>query len=154
MGFTAETAMVDVAINSAIQGLCVGLIWVPLTIATFATLDRRYLPETSAVYHLLRNVGSSIFISLSVFTVINTSQISYAQLIEFINPFNEVLRHPQFASLGDLSNPANLVALRGEVAREAQMLGFIDAFGLYMFASLIVVPLALLVRVPKRGHPA
>ncbi|MCH9674024.1 MAG: DHA2 family efflux MFS transporter permease subunit [Gammaproteobacteria bacterium] len=149
MGFTSQTTMLDVALNSVMQGLSVGLIWVPLTIATFATLDKRYLPETSAVYHLLRNVGSSVFISLSVFTVINTSQISYAQLTEFINPFNEVLQQPQYGSISDLTNAQSLVSLRGEVARQAQMLGFIDAFGLYTLASLVVLPLAWLVRVPK-----
>ncbi|MEM7254158.1 MAG: DHA2 family efflux MFS transporter permease subunit [Pseudomonadota bacterium] len=149
MGFTAETAMIDVGINSVLQGMSVGLVWVPLTIATFATLDRKYLPETSAVYHLLRNVGSSIFISLSVFTVINTSQISYAELTAFINPFNEVLQQPQYQTIGDLNDAVSLESLRGEVSRQAQMLGFINAFGLYMFASLIVIPLAWFVRVPK-----
>ncbi len=148
MGFTIQTAVIDVAINSTLQGISVGLVWVPLTIATFATLDKRFLPETSAVYHLLRNVGSSIFISLSVLTAINTTQINYAHLIEFINPFNEVLQHPRYASLSDIGARESLLTLRETVSEQAQMLGFIKAFGLYMFASLIVIPLAWFIRVP------
>jgi hypothetical protein len=34
---------------------------VPLTIASFATLDSRFWPEAMAIFHLLRNIGSSFF---------------------------------------------------------------------------------------------
>jgi hypothetical protein len=39
---------------------------VPLTIASFATLDNRFWPEAMAIFHLLRNIGSRFFISLCV----------------------------------------------------------------------------------------
>jgi DHA2 family multidrug resistance protein len=141
--------MSDVAFNSVLQGLSVGLIWVPLTTATFATLDRRVLPETAAVYHLLRNVGSSIFISLSVFTVVRSAQVNYAELTEFVSPFNEVLRSRGYRDVFDLDSVTSLLGMSAEILRQASMIGFLNAFWLYTFASLAVLPLVFFVRVPR-----
>ncbi len=149
MGFNMEVTTFDVALTSTLQGLSVGFIWVPLTTATFATLDRRYLAETSAVYHLLRNVGSSIFISLSVFTLIRTSGMNYTRLTEFVSPYNELLRYPPFAEGFDVESMTGLAKLSAELTHQATMIGFLNAFGLYTFACLAVLPLILLVRVPK-----
>ena len=149
MGFTPDTTVERVAVNSVMQGLSVGLIWVPLTTATFSTLPASVFPETSAVYHLLRNMGSSIFISISVFTAVRMSTISYAELTEFITPFNEVLSQPGYSDAVDLSTVHGLLGISGEIVRQAEMLGFISAFGLYMVASLGVLPLIMFVRVRK-----
>ena len=149
MGFTPDTAVSRVAINSVLQGLSVGLVWVPLTTATFSTLPREVFPESSAVYHLLRNVGSSIFISLSVLTAARMSQISYAGLTEFISPFNEVLRQPEYISSIDLGSVTSLLGLSGELGRQADMIGFIHAFGLYTCATVAVLPLVFFVRTPR-----
>ena len=56
--------------NSMLQGMAIGVIWVPLTIASFATLENRFWAEAMAVFHLLRNIGSSFFISLCVADII------------------------------------------------------------------------------------
>ena len=152
MGFTPDTDVSRVAMNSVLQGLSVGLVWVPLTTATFSTLPRSVFPEASAVYHLLRNVGSSIFISLSVLLSIRMSTISYAELTEFINPFNEVLRQPEYGARIDLGNVTNLLSLSGELGRQADMIGFINAFALYTCTSLVVLPLVFFVRVDTAKH--
>ena len=149
MGFTPDTTVERVAFNSLLQGMSVGLIWVPLTTATFSTLPASVFPETSAVYHLLRNLGSSIFISLSVFTAVRMSTISYAELTEFITPFNEVLRQPYYSENVDLTTLQGLLGMSGEIVRQADMLGFISAFGIYTVVSLSVLPLILFVRVRK-----
>jgi len=149
MGFTPDTTVERVAFNSVLQGMSVGLIWVPLTTATFSTLRASVFPETSAVYHLLRNLGSSIFISLSVFTAVRMSTISYAELTEFITPFNEVLRQPYYSENVDLTTLQGLLGMSGEIVRQADMLGFISAFGIYTVVSLSVLPLILFVRVRK-----
>ena len=145
MGFTPDTTVSRVAMNSVLQGLSVGLVWVPLTTATFSTLPNSVFPETSAVYHLLRNLGSSIFISLSVLMAVRMSTISYAELTAFITPFNEVLELPQYSSTIDLGSATSLLGLSGELGRQADMIGFINAFGLYTVTSLAVLPLVFFV---------
>ncbi len=144
--FDVNVTVVDVAINSFIQGICVGLIWVPLTVATFARVRSEDLAECSAVYHLLRNLGSSIFISLSVTTVIRTSNINYAELSERISPFNEVLSYPGLLGAWNVDSVRGLAAVSGEIQRQALMIGYINAFGLYTLTSLGVLALIMLMR--------
>ncbi|MCG8543287.1 MAG: DHA2 family efflux MFS transporter permease subunit [Alphaproteobacteria bacterium] len=150
MRFDVNVTNFEIAVTSVMQGLAVGLIWVPLVVATFATLDRRFLSESTGVFHLLRNLGSSIFISASVTTLIRTGQINHARLTEFISPFNEQLAFPNLPSVWDVESLSGLAAMGGEIGRQAAMIGYLNAFGLFTLASLIVLPLILFVRVPNR----
>ena len=151
IGFDLNVSTFDVGLASLAQGIAVGLIWVPLTVATFATMDSRFLAEASAVFHLLRNFGSSVFISVSVTMIIRTANISYAELTEFITPFNEVLAYPWAIGIWDPGNAAGLAALSGEIGRQAVMIGNLNAFYLYTAACVAVLPLILLVRVRRPG---
>ena len=151
MTFDMNVGMSEVLTASFMQGMSVGLIWVPLVVATFATLEKQYLAETTAVFHLLRNIGSSIFISLSVTTVIRTGTSNYARMTEFISPFNELLSFPQYLQFWDTETTAGLARIAVEVKHQADMIGFLNAFGLYTLACVVVLPLVWMVRMPKRG---
>lgn len=145
--FRLEITITDVAIHSIFQGLAVGIIWVPLTVATFSTLDPRHLAESSAVFHLLRNLGSSVFISLSVTVVIVTGAMNYADLTEFINPFNDLLQMPEVMGGWSTAPEGGLAQLENEVTRQAALIGYVNAFYLYSLTSAAAVPLILLMRV-------
>ena len=150
MQFDMTVTNAEVAVTSIMQGTAVGLIWVPLVVATFSTLDRRFLSESTGVFHLLRNLGSSIFISASVTTLVRTGQMNHAWLTEYISPFNETLAFPNLPNAWDIENLSGLAAMGGEIGRQAAMLGYLNAFGLYTAACVIVLPLILLVRIPKQ----
>jgi len=154
MHFDINVTRSEVAVTSLLQGLSVGLIWVPLIVATFATLDRRFLSESTGVLHLLRNLGSSIFISACVTTLIRTGQSSHARLTEFITPFNETLSGSGFPTFWSLETLTGLAAMGGEIHRQAAMIGYLNAFGLFTLASIVVLPLILLVKVPKKEDGA
>src|SRR3546814_11648805 len=83
MQFDMNVTPYDVAFVSATQGIAVGLIWVPLVIATYETLDTRHLAEPSSVFHLLRNLRSSLFISLSATPVLRRGHANYSPLPHF-----------------------------------------------------------------------
>jgi len=152
MTFDMNVGMNDVLLASFMQGMSVGLIWVPLVIATFATLDKKVLAETTAVFHLLRNIGSSIFISISVTMVVRTGISNYARMTEFVSPFNEVLGFPQYLRFWDIETTTGLARIAVEVKQQADMIGFLNAFGLYTLACVVVLPLVWMVRMPKRGE--
>ena len=147
--FDTNATIFDVGINSVLQGLAVGIIWVPLTVAAFATLDNKYLDEASAVYHMLRNLGSAVFISLSVTVVIISTAENYAGMTEFISDFNKVLSLPWSLGAWDTGSNPSLAALSSEMGRQAALIGYINAFKAYTIASLAVLPLIALVRIPK-----
>jgi len=152
MGFDMNVTPFDVALTSAVQGLAVGLLWVPLTIATFASIKSRDLAETMSVFHLLRNVGSSIFIALSVTILVRTSNMNYARFTEFISPFNRLLDFPENLNSFNIGDVSGLAAISIELNRQADMIGFLNAFGAFTLASLLAVPLVLLARKPDAGQ--
>ena len=151
MTFDMNVGIFDIMFASFIQGISVGLIWVPLVVATFATLDKRVLAETTAVFHLLRNIGSSVFISISVTTVIRTGIWNYDRMAEFVSPFNKLLNFPQYISFWDVETTLGLARVASEVKQQADMIGFLNAFGLYTLACVAVLPLVWLVKMPQRG---
>ncbi|MBL4576236.1 MAG: DHA2 family efflux MFS transporter permease subunit, partial [Opitutaceae bacterium] len=149
-GFDMNVSSLDVALVSWIQGISIGLIWVPLVSATFKTMDRVHLEETTAVFHLLRNIGSSIFIAMSVAVLIRTTGINYARMIEFVTPFNPILSFPAVSTLWDLDTVKGLASASSGISRQARMIGYINAFGLYTMASFVALPLVWCVRNPKQ----
>ena len=104
------------------------------------------------MFHLLRNLGSSIFIAASVTTLLRTGRISEARLTEFLSPFNEALQFPTMPQAWNMESLFGLASVGGEIERQVAMIGYLNAFGLYTLASLVVLPLILLVRIPKRGR--
>jgi DHA2 family multidrug resistance protein len=134
------------AFNSLLQGLAVGIIWVPLTVATFATLDASLRPEGTAVYHLMRNVGSSFFISLSVAEIVRSTGVNYARLVELVSPYNRTLAMPWALGHWDVETVSGLAKLSKEITRQSAMIGYLNAFGMYTAMSALAVPLILLVR--------
>lgn len=150
MTFDQNVAFETVAFVGALQGLSVGLFWVPLTVASFSTMPPAYLAESSAIFHLLRNLGSSFFISLSVATVIRSQGENYSRLTEYASPYNENID----AAGMSIDTLGGLAGFAGEIMRQASMIGYLNAFALYTIACLASVPLILMFKVAKRTKPA
>ena len=136
----------DVFWPMALQGLGVGLLWVPITMVAFSTLHGEHLAEGTAVYHMLRNIGSSVHISLSTVLVVHMTQANHAELSPNVSHYNEALALPWVRGGLDLGDPQNLAALQAEVARQASMIGYLDSFWAFSATALVVLPLILLVR--------
>jgi len=148
-GFGVNVSIGDVLWATAVQGLGVGFVWIPLSVVTFSTLPRALVPDGTAIFHLLRNMGSSIFISLTVALVIRETKVSYAGLVENLSPFNEAFRLPGVAEVLSLANSAALGAIGREAGRQATMIGYLDAFVLFTVCAALSAPLVFLVRVAR-----
>jgi DHA2 family multidrug resistance protein len=131
--------------NSLVQGIAIGVIWVPLTLVTFSTVSSANLAEGTAVYHLLRNIGSSFFISICVTEIVRSTGANYSRMIELVNPYNRMLTMPWVTGGWDTESIAGLARLSKEIGRQAAMVGYINAFGLYTLASALAIPLILFI---------
>jgi DHA2 family multidrug resistance protein len=149
--FDINLTTFDVAWTSMMQGYGVGMTWVPLTVIAFSTLEARHLPEGTAVFHLLRNFGSSIYISVCVALVLRTAKVSYAGMAERISPYNEALDYSSVLGGWNLDSLSGLAAVSREALRQASMIGYIDAFYLVAITGFAAMPLLLFVKMPKRG---
>ncbi len=135
--------------NSAVQGFAVGTVWVPMTVVAFDTLDPKHRAEASSVFHLLRNIGSSFFISLSIAEIVRATGANYSRMAEMITPFNDALTLPAIVGAWNFDTVAGLMKVAREINRQAAMIGYLNAFMMYTATSAIAVVLALMVRRKK-----
>jgi DHA2 family multidrug resistance protein len=131
--------------------VAVGIIWVPLTQVTFETVPTASRAEATAIYHLLRNIGSSFFISLCVAQIVRTTGANYSRLSEQITPLNPVMSEPWATGGWVLDTVPGLAKFAREVARQAAMIGYLNAFVMYTAASALAIVLILLVKRRKVG---
>jgi DHA2 family multidrug resistance protein len=150
-GYSLEITKYDIIWPGAIQGIGLGLVFVPLSTATFATLTTSMRAQGTAIYSLVRNIGSSIGISLVQTLLVRNTQIVHSSLVENITNSNVAIKDPAIAWAYNLSNPAGLAALNGEVTRQAAMIAYLDDFRLMLALTLLVIPLLLLISPPKKG---
>jgi len=140
-------------LNSMLQGFAVGIIWVPLTVTTFATLSTRDTPEAMSVFHLLRNIGSSFFISLSVTEIVRSTTMNYSRMTEIVSPYNRALALPDVMGGWAMDTVPGLARLSREIERQAAMIGHVNAFGMYMAVSAAAMLLVLLAGRRRRPSP-
>jgi MFS transporter, DHA2 family, multidrug resistance protein len=140
-------------VSGIIQGLGIGLIFVPLSTLAFATLPQALRPEGSAVYTLIRNLGASVGISIMQALVVANTQTMHASIAAKAIPTDPMVRYampPMF----DLNTQGGLSALNGEITRQATMVAYIDDFKLMLFITIACMPMLLLMRGPGRSGAA
>ena len=138
--------MTTLALNSVLQGIGIGVFWVPLTIATFSTLETRLMPEAMALFHLLRNIGSSFFISVCVAEIVRATGANYSRLTEMITPYNKALDLPWVMGAWTTETTQGLARLAREMNRQAAMIGYTNAFTYYTATSVVAIGFILLAK--------
>ena len=139
----------DVFWPMALQGLGVGVLWVPITMVSFSTLAPEFVSEGSAVFHMVRNIGSSVHISLSIALAVHMTRTTYAELAERVTPYSGSASMPWVGGAWNLEDLRGLAGLSREMARQAAMIGYLDAFVFFIATSLVVLPLVLLIRTKR-----
>ncbi|MGA9163312.1 MAG: DHA2 family efflux MFS transporter permease subunit [Thiobacillus sp.] len=152
--FNANTDGWDIVRTGVTQGLGLGFIFVPLSTITFISLAARYRNEGTALFSLMRNIGSSIGISVVMTYLAQRTQANHAAFADYINPFNLALRQATEAGVYNLSTPQGLAAINGEVTRQAAMLAYLQDYRLMMWITLIAIPLVVLLRAPVKQAAA
>ncbi len=151
MRFDLNVGTDELLLNAMLQGVGVGIVWVPLTVLTFATLEGRHMPEGMAVFHLLRNIGSSLFISLSVAEIVRSTGANYSRMTELITPYHPALSVPGLTGGWTVDTVQGLARLSQEIGRQAAMIGYLNAFGMFTAASVAAILLLPLAR-GRRGQ--
>jgi DHA2 family multidrug resistance protein len=122
---------------------------VPLSTVSFSTLAPHYRNEGTALFSLMRNIGSSIGISVAMTRLAQNLQVNHAAYSEYINPFNLSLRQGVESGVFDLGSSQGLAAINNLVTRQAAALSYLQDFRLMMWITLCVVPLILLLKGPN-----
>ena len=151
MQINLDVTPLEIILNGILQGLSVGIVIVPLAIVTFSDLEPRLRPEATGVFHLLRNVASSLFISICVAEVVRSTGVNYARMAEFVTIYNKSLTWPAVVGAWDFVTLPGLARLSKEVSRQSAMIAYLNTFGLFTLVSAVAVPISLLI---ARRKPA
>jgi DHA2 family multidrug resistance protein len=151
-GFTEQVPGKTVVISSIVQGFGVGLVFVPLSTVAFTTLPAYLRTDGTSMLTLVRNIGSSIGISMVIAQLTSTTTRMHAHLAEYITPFNNALQMPDVAANLSLSSPTGQAMLDQMVTQQAEVIAYANDFKLLTYLTLVVLPLVFVIgsaRVPQ-----
>ena len=146
-GYTLVLSQSDIVWPGVVQGIGLGLVFVPLSAATFATLTPEMRAEGTALYSLVRNIGSSIGIALVQALLVRNTQTVHASLATHVTNTNPALADP--AGVYSMASEAGAAMINGEISRQASMIAYVNDYWLMMLMTVAVIPLLLLIRPPR-----
>ncbi|MBC2660422.1 DHA2 family efflux MFS transporter permease subunit [Novosphingobium flavum] len=148
-GWSLDMDSGPVIVSGMIQGVAMGLIFLPLTVMTFSTLPAQLRTDGAGLMNLSRSTGGSIGIALATVVLSRNAQISHADLAAHVTPYNLPFDPTLLGGYGDTGEGVLRLA-DGVINRQAAMIAFLDVFHMMFILSLFAIPLVLLLR----GGPA
>ena len=138
-----------------LMGLGQSVSFTPMTVMAFTTLPKHKITEGSAVFTMMRNFGSSLFISLAVLVLVRSTSANYSRMAEFISPYREALVLSGLPTSWSPETATGLLQISKEVHRQSAMIGYVNCFYLMALTAALAVPLACFLRNPPRdSQPA
>jgi len=144
-GWTDQTGVPEIVTLSIIQGFGFGLVFVPLSTVAFLTLPNHLRTDGTSMLTLMRNVASSIGISVVIAQLTEGSRRVYAVLSQHINPFNNAMQMPNVRGMIDMSTDAGRAMADVMVSLQAQIIAFSQDYQMVMLFTLCAIPLALMI---------
>ena len=148
-GWSLEMDFWPVVISGFVQGLGMGLVFMPLNSLAFATLDGRYRTDGASLLNLMRSIGQSAGISMVTVLLARNTQISHADIASHVTrgaiPGLDLGALDQFGVLSD----SVFMMADGMINQQAAMIAYVDDFYLMAWISILVLPLVLLLQKPK-----
>ena len=161
MGFNLEIGFWDVFWPQFLQGLSLGLVFVPLTVLTMAFIPKERMGNATSLFNMMRNIGGGVGISIVETMLTRMGQEHTNLLVANITPTSPLaLRlvgglRGLFAGSGPgWADQQAYAALFGLVQREATMVALVRIFQYLGVLSLILIPLIALTKRPPKGQTA
>jgi DHA2 family multidrug resistance protein len=149
-GFAIDQPSRPVIMSGIVQGLGLGLIFVPLQSLAFETLAPRMRTTAAALLNLSRNIGGSVGISVVSTQLVRMTQVAHADLAHNITEQTIPTLDPTvLQTIFPVAGPAALAYINMEVTRQALFIAYLDDFKLMMMVTFAVLPLLLFM---KRGQ--
>jgi DHA2 family multidrug resistance protein len=144
--FDVDMDQMPIIVSGVVQGMGLGLIFVPLQTLAFATIAPHYRTDATAAFSLVRNVGQAVGISLVTTVLTQMIQVNHAELAERITPYSRSLNaYPQLSQ----HSTSVLEMLNGLVSQQAAMLAYLDDFKLMMWVTLASIPIVFFLKAAK-----
>jgi DHA2 family multidrug resistance protein len=151
--FTPDTATRTIAWVSILQGFGLGLMFVPLNMIALSTLPVALRTQGTAMWTLIRNLGSSVGVAIVIANLTNKTIMMHALLAESVTPFNQAMADPAAAML-DANTDTGRALLENLLTQQATIIAYANDFKLMLVMTLLCFPLVVLVRTSRRQFAA
>ena len=153
MHFSLDVPEKLIITSGVIQGLGLGLVFVPISTVAYSTLPMAQRTEAAGIFSLMRNIGSSVGISIVMTLLSRNTQINHAEIASRLTPYGENAQ--QLQQMIGQNAGRGLAMLNAEVTRQASGIAFLNDFWLMMVMTAAAIPLLLLLKpVKSRAAPA
>jgi len=144
-GWTDQTGVTEIVTISIVQGFGFGLVFVPLSTVAFLTLPNHLRTDGTSMLTLMRNVASSIGISVVIAQLTEGSRRTYAILSQHVNPFNHAMQMPDVRGMIDMTTDKGRAMMDVMVNLQAQIIAFSQDYQMVMLFTLCAIPLAIMI---------
>ena len=146
-GFTLEVSRNTLIWTGVLQGLGLGLVFVPASALTYATLNPSLRTEGASLFSLSRNLGSSVGISIMTAMLSRNLWINQQQLGEHLQLGPWLSQGlPMKEMVGSV--PA---AIYQTLLSQAAEISYMNDFRLLMWINMAAIPLVFLLRHQRRA---
>jgi DHA2 family multidrug resistance protein len=149
--WTDQTGVPEIVTISIIQGFGFGLVFVPLSTVAFMTLPGHLRTDGTSMLTLMRNVASSIGISVVIAQLTEGSRRVYSILNNHVNPFNHALQMPDVSGMMNMGTDGGRALADVMLNLQAQIIAFSQDYQLIMVFILASIPLAFMIGSSKAG---
>lgn len=149
-GFALDQPSKPVIMSGVVQGLGLGLIFVPLQSLAFETLAPKMRTTAAALLNLSRNIGGSVGISVVSAQLVRMTQVAHADIASKITDQTIPTIDPTLLQTIGPQGSTAIAMINAEATRQAVFIAYLDDFKLMMLVTFAVLPLLLLM---KRGRP-
>ncbi len=132
-----------------LQGMGLGLIFVPLSTIAYATLDRSRMAEAAGIYSLVRTIGAAAGISVVTTLMTRQAQVMWNELGAHVTKFNPALAEYLRPLHLSPTDPHAMALIAAQVAQQAQMAAILDVFKVTAWSYIAMLPLVFLLRGSK-----
>jgi DHA2 family multidrug resistance protein len=160
-GLNLNAGYWDIFWPQVLQGGAMACMFIPLSAAAMSHVPRERMGNATSIFNLMRNIGGSVGIAVMTTLLARRQQFHQNRLVEHLlpgQPRTYELLH-QFTGFFILkgSDPATasrqaLGALYGMVRQQAAMLSFVEAFKVMGLVFLVMIPMVILLKDPKKNH--
>jgi DHA2 family multidrug resistance protein len=136
----------------ALSGVGLAQIFVPLTVTVLGSVPMREVPGASAFFNLARQMGGSIAIAVLVTILARENAIHHTELASSVT----LSRAPvaQFVQRnGGVETRAVAIKLNSIVNAQAAVLAYADTARFVAIVSLVLAPLAFILKRPPKAMP-
>jgi DHA2 family multidrug resistance protein len=146
--WTPDISTWNLVSTTFVQGIGMGMVFVPMNLVSFATLSPIYRTDGSAFLNLMRNLGSSIGVSVTTTFFSSCGQTVHSQLAEYASRFNRALAQNAPSMMWNPQIPFGASALNRVINYNAQVICYANDFLFMFFISLPALIVIFFMRRP------